>query len=208
MAALSRAKLLGGVGSILVFIPFASVVGYVLLVVAVRDVSKHLQDGRIFRNIVVAAGTGIVGALAAAYAIFEAGGAGLSSTGSALLGLFVAWVFLVASGVFLRRSYGTMAQRLGVRNFGRAATLYLVGAGLTIIALGLILLFVAQIIQAVAYFSMPSEMPGQEAAATAAPAVVPPSVAPAPVQSQKFCTSCGAAISPTATFCYNCGAKQ
>ena len=64
MATLSQAKTLGGVGSILIFIPFVSLVGYILLIFAVKDISDYLHDGSIFNNLLWAALSGIVGALA------------------------------------------------------------------------------------------------------------------------------------------------
>ena len=70
MATLSQAKTLGGVGSILIFIPFVSILGYVLLAVAVKEISDDLGDPSIFRNILIAVGTGIIGALAGAGVIF------------------------------------------------------------------------------------------------------------------------------------------
>ena len=124
-------------------------------------------------------------------------------------GLLVVWIFLVISAVFLRRCYDTMGKKLGVSIFNTAATLYLVGAALTIVFVGFIVLFIAEIIQAIAYFSIPALPPGQgmggslgsTSAATAPQAQAPP---PGP----KFCTNCGTKISPSATFCYSCGAKQ
>jgi uncharacterized membrane protein len=212
MATLSQAKTLGGVGAILVFIPFISIVGYILIIVAVKQISDDLQDKGIFRNIVVAASTGIVGALAAAF-VFLAGATGNTSTvvTSELVNvaaeLFVAWIFLVVSAVFLRRAYGEMAQQLGVGTFKTSGTLYLVGAALAIVGIGFVLLLIAQILQAVAYFSIPSQPPSQTAGVPTGPEVIPPSMAP-PAGVTKFCTSCGTKISPTATFCYSCGAKQ
>jgi len=209
MAKLSQAKTLGGVGSILIFIPFVSLVGYILLIIAVKDISDDLQDKTIFRNVVIAAGTGIVGALAGAFVfIFGAVTGILTSGASAFLGvaagLLVVWVFLIVSAVFLRRAYGSMSKELGVHMFDTAATFYLIGAVLTIVLVGFLLLFVAEIMQAVAYFSIPDQPPMQGAGATAAPA---PSMAP-PGGATKFCTNCGTKISPSATFCYSCGAKQ
>src|SRR5208282_3960268 len=158
MATLSQAKTLGGIGAILIFIPFVSLIGYILIIVAVRDISKDLNDGAIFRNILIAAGTGIVGALAGG-AFVVVGVAGLRSGGSGIGaiggGLLVAWIFLIISAVFLRKAYGTIAQKLGIGMFKTAATLYLVGAILTIVLVGLLVLFIAEILQAVAYFSIP-----------------------------------------------------
>lgn len=212
MATLSQAKTLGGVGSILIFIPFVSLVGYILLIVAVKDISDDLQDRSIFNNILIAAVTGIVAALALAGGVllgvlsagFTVGMAGIAGIGG---GLLLAWIFFMVSAIFLRRAYDTMGTRLGVGTFKTAATLYLVGAALTIVLVGAFILFVAEIVQAVAYFSIPDQLP------TSGPVAAPPGPSPAtpvPLQgeSSKFCTSCGTRISPTATFCYKCGAKQ
>ncbi|HEV2389642.1 MAG TPA: DUF996 domain-containing protein [Nitrososphaerales archaeon] len=216
MATLSQAKTLGGIGAILIFIPFISLVGYILIIIAIKDISDDLQDKTIFRNTVIAAVTGIVGAFAGA-SIFIFGAVsgvltkGASAFGGVAAGLLVVWVFLIVSAVFLRRAYNSMSKELGVGMFSTAATLYLVGAALTIVLVGFILLFIAEIVQAVAYFSIPDKPPMQgagpsmgPAAATAAPASsMPPVGGPT-----KFCTNCGTKISPTATFCYSCGAKQ
>ncbi len=213
MAALSQAKTLGGVGSILIFIPFVSIIGYVLLAVAVKEVSDDLGDPSIFRNILIAVGTGIVGALAGAGVIFlGVMGSGFTFGASAIAGLlgglFIVWVFLVISAVFLRRAYDTMGTKLNVGTFKTAATLYLIGAALTIVLVGFILLFVAEIVQAVAFFSIPDQPPSQGGAAPMGPSPAPSSSMPPAADSSKFCTSCGTKISPTATFCYKCGSKQ
>ncbi|MDG6914888.1 MAG: DUF996 domain-containing protein [Nitrososphaerota archaeon] len=213
MATLSQAKTIGGVGSILIFIPFVSLVGYILLVVAVKEISDDLQDRSIFNNIVVAAVTGIVAALSLAGGVllgllsphFTVGAAGLAGIG---IGLFLAWIFFIVSAVFLRRAYDSMGTRLGVGTFKTAATLYLVGAVLTIVLVGTLVLFVAEIVQAVAYFSIPGQTPASGASAPASAPTVATPARPAEGESSKFCTSCGTRISPTATFCYKCGAKQ
>jgi uncharacterized membrane protein len=212
MATLSQAKTLGGVGSILIFIPFVSLIGYILVIIAVKDIADDLQDKAIFNNIVMGAVTGIVGALAGAFVIvFGAVGGiltgGLSAFFGVITGLLVVWVFLIVSAVFLKRAYDTMGQRLGVHTFDTAATLYLAGAVLTIVFVGFLLLFVAEILQAVAYFSIPDQPPMQ--AAVGAPGLVgaPPAM-PALGGATKFCTTCGSKIAASATFCKSCGSKQ
>lgn len=212
MATLSQAKMLGGIGSILIFIPFVSLVGYILMIIAVRDIAEDLKDKTIFNNVLIAAGTGIVGAIAGASVFFFGAISGIFTAGisaffGAIAGLLVVWVFLIISAVFLRRAYDSMSKELGVHMFETAATLYLIGAVLTIVLVGFILLFVAEIMQAVAYFSIPDQPPAQGAGPPTGPAAAPSSM-PAPGGPTKFCTSCGAKISPSATFCYNCGAKQ
>jgi uncharacterized membrane protein len=214
LATLSQAKTLGGVGSILIFIPFVSLIGYILLIIAVKDISDDLQDPAIFRNIVISAVTGIVGALAGAFVIFlgvlgSGFSFGVSAIAGVLTGLLIVWVFLIISAVFLRKAYDTMGERLGVGSFRTAATLYLIGAVLTIVFVGFILLIIAEIVQAIAFFSIPDRPPTQgPATSSPGPAAPPPSSMPPPGGSTKFCTSCGTKISPSATFCYSCGAKQ
>ena len=156
----------------------------ILIIVAVKEISDGLQDRRIFNDVVIAAITGIVGAVV--------GG---------ILALVVAWIALIVSAVFIRRAYSAIAEKLGVGTFRTAGTLYLVGAATTIVLVGFLLLFVAEILQAVAYFSIPDRLPA-EPDATASPVMAPPGVA------TKFCVNCGNKISATASFCNNCGAKQ
>lgn len=223
MATLSQAKTLGGVGSILIFIPFVSLIGYIFMIIAVKQISDDLQDKSIFDNILVAAITGIIGAFAGAFIVFVSIGAiakvsvtaGIGAERGAFLGvlggLLVVWIFLVISAVFLRRSYDTMSEKLGVGTFNTAAMLYLVGAALTIVLVGFLILLIAEIVQAVAYFSIPDRPPGQGmggSAGSMGAAAAPPAQAPPPGAATKFCTSCGTRISPSATFCYSCGAKQ
>jgi uncharacterized membrane protein len=214
VATLSRAKTLGGIGSILIFIPYVSIVGYIFIIVAVKDISDDLQDKTIFNNILIAAVTGIVGALAGALIIFATFAAiagahsGLAAFGGVVVGLLVVWVFLVVSAIFLRRAYDTMSEKLGVHMFDTAATFYLIGAALTIVIVGFILLFIAEIMQAIAYFSIPDQPPRQGAGVSPGPAAAASASAPPPGGPTKFCTSCGTKISPSATFCYSCGAKQ
>jgi uncharacterized membrane protein len=211
MATLSQAKTLGGIGSILIFIPFVSIVGYILVIVAVKQISDDLQDKAIFRDLVVAAATGIIGALAGAFVVFGsllAFGRSGSGIGGLLTGLLVVWVFLIVSAIFLRRTYAAMGQRLGVGSFKTAATLYLVGAILTIVVVGFLVLFIAEVVQAVAYFSIPDRPPMQEADAFAEFTTTPPPSMSPEGGATKFCTNCGTKISASATFCYSCGAKQ
>ena len=123
-------------------------------------------------------------------------------------GLIIVWVFLIISAVFLRRAYDSMGEKLKVGTFKTAATLYLIGAALTVVLVGFFLLFVAEIVQAVAFFSIPDQSPAQGAAASMGP--TPASINSMPIagDSSKFCASCGGKISSTATFCYKCGSKQ
>ena len=212
MATLSQAKALGGIGSILIFIPFVSVVGYILIIVAVKEISDDLKDKTIFTNVVISAVTGIVGALAGGFVIvlgvmasgFTFGFAGIAGL---ISGLLIAWIALIVSAIFLRRAYDSMAQELGVGTFRTAAILYLIGAALIIVLVGFLVLFIAEILQAVAFFSIPDRPPTQAAGGSVGP-MASPSTTSAPSGATKFCVSCGNKLAASATFCNNCGAKQ
>ena len=113
---------------------------------------------------------------------------------------------MVAAAFFLRRSYDTMASKLGIGSFRTTGLLYLIGAGLVIlVGLGFIVIFVAEIFQAISFFAIP-EQPVQTTPGAYTP---PPSgsvpITPASNQPMRFCANCGAAVDTTAKFCRNCG---
>jgi uncharacterized membrane protein len=81
--------------------------------------------------------------------------------GTIILGLVAIWACFLVSSIFLRRSYGELGKRLGVGLFGTAALLYLIGAILTIIVVGFLLVLVADILFIVAFFSINAQLPPQ-----------------------------------------------
>lgn len=199
MASLSQAKTLGGVGSILAILGIVpavgsvlQVVGLIMTLVAVKYISDILGDKRIFNNMVISVILSI--AVAAVFAVFVVGaiarfigfaslfGASQSvSPGTVppadvislitglIAGLLLAWVLAIVSAMFLRMSYKTVAARLNVGLFGTAALLYLIGAALTIILIGFVLIFVAQILVIVAFFSLPDQPPPPPSGTAPAP---------------------------------------
>jgi uncharacterized membrane protein len=203
---LSTAKTLGGVGSILQLIPFVSIVGYILTLIAVKYISDDLQDKSIFNNMLYAVITGIVG-VAVGFFILLGGMASSAFTGgmSALAGMFgflaVVWIVLIISAIFIRRAFGTMATKLDVGTFRTTGTLYLIGAALTIILVGFIILFVAYIFQIVSFFAIKDTASSMQFPT----GTIPPTQAQGPM---KYCPSCGAQMPVANTFCLSCGAKQ
>jgi uncharacterized membrane protein len=71
-----------------------------------------------------------------------------------LAGLVIAFVFYLLAALHLRKVFETMAQKTGESSFTTAGTLLLVGAVLTIIGIGLILILIAWIFATVGFFSM------------------------------------------------------
>jgi len=222
MGSLSSAKTLGGVGGILVFFPVLSLVGWILILLATKEISETVQDKTIFDDALLAAITAVIGAVVLVAFLFSPRSpGGFFAFGSlalflpflVILGVF--WIFTIISAIFLKRSYEKISQRLNVSAFATAGLLYLIGAALTIVLVGFLIILIALIFQVVAYFSIQDRPPtpgwGQPAPQTFAPP--PMQQQPATPQQQppvesKFCFKCGAKLPIVAVFCTSCGAKQ
>ena len=79
----------------------------------------------------------------------------------ALVGLAALWVLLLVSAIFVRRSYESVSRKLGVGMFATTGLIYLIGAALTIVLVGFVLLFVALILNIIAFFSI-SDQPAAQ----------------------------------------------
>ncbi|MCL5876296.1 MAG: DUF996 domain-containing protein [Candidatus Bathyarchaeota archaeon] len=86
----------------------------------------------------------------------------------ALAVLVILWVFAIVGTFFIRRSLKQVSTKSGVGLFGTAGTLLLAGAFLTIIVFGLILMWIAALLLAIAFFQLKQAEP------------IPPSYAPPP----------------------------
>jgi uncharacterized membrane protein/ribosomal protein L40E len=233
MASLSNAKVLGGVGGILIFIPGVSLVGWILILIALKEISDSTQDKSIFDDALVAAITAIIGAvtlvfifaLGAFEGLITIGAVGFGPLGAlgafALLGVF--WAVLIISSIFLKRAYDKTAQRLNVGAFATAGLLYLIGALTVIVIVGFLILFIALIFQIVAFFSIPDQstptyygfqptqpMPAPPSTVTQPQPAPQPSVGPVQqtTTDYKFCHRCGTKLLANAVYCSSCGTKQ
>jgi len=227
MASLSNAKVLGGVGGILAIIPGISLVGWILILVALKEVSDVTRDRSIFDDAMIAGITAIIGAVT--FIVFLASGTfgGLITLGAiafgplgalgalAFLGVF--WVFLIVSSIFLKRAYDKTAQRLNVGAFATAGLLYLIGALTVIVLVGFLILLIAMVFQIVAYFSVqdqpapplyPGYQPPQQMPTPIPQVIQPQATPPQPVPEFKFCFKCGTRLPASAVYCTNCGTKQ
>ncbi len=179
MSSLAQAKTLGGIGSILLlvsFIPYAGgilgLIGLVLILIAVNYISEAFRDKSIFNNMLISVILAVVGvivgvvlAFAFMFPFFRGFVAPYDMSmfmaprflTAILLFIIPVWIFYIASAIFLRKSYNAIASKLNINMFSTAASLYLIGAVLAIIFIGFILIFVAEILQVVAYFSIPDQ---------------------------------------------------
>jgi len=80
-----------------------------------------------------------------------------SFIGAIVLALVVLFIFAVVAMIFFRKSLSSLSTRSGVGLFGTAGLLMLIGAVLTIIAIGLLLIWIACILLTVAFFSVKTQ---------------------------------------------------
>ncbi len=152
------------------------IVGFVLMLVAIKDISEVVGDRSIDSNMLLAVGLAIAGIVVGALVVVGSvlrfvglnslnvgpdfnpstvpAGDWISLAGSILIGLAAVWLLMLFSSIYVRRSYGAIASKLNVSMFGTAGLVYLIGAATTIVLVGFVLLFVAQILLVVAFFSI------------------------------------------------------
>ncbi len=188
MASLSNAKTLGGVGTILVLftaIPsvgwILGIVGFVMTLVAIKHISQAVGDVKIYNNMIIsvilavgAIGVGTVTVIGTVFRVLGMGtfvgpdfvlapnipvGDLVGLAAAVIAGLVVVWGLLIASAVFLRRSYNSIAYKLNIKNFETAGLLYLIGAATAVIGIGFLLILVAEILLVVSFFSIQEKVP-------------------------------------------------
>ena len=169
------------------FIPYAgpiiSIVGLIFVFIAVKSISDLTKDHDIFSNylysfimsiisivavfVIIFIGFGMVGGFSWITSLQDINITDFSTfwdsfggiIGYTLLALFVGWILAIIAAIFLRRSYNSIAKHTKVKLFRTTGTLYFFGAITTIIVIGFLILFIASIIEIIAYFSLPDKLP-------------------------------------------------
>jgi uncharacterized membrane protein len=203
-------KTLGGVGALLMLIsPFSGfvagvfsgvlgLVGIILVLIAMKGMADHYNEGGIFNNALYGVILTIVGGVVFVVAIvmtalsfFADLGIELSTDWSdpaafsninwteamiidnlmshipALLGsLVILFIFVVIAAIFYRKSLKSLAEKTGIGLFGTAGLILLIGAVLTIIGIGFLLLWIALLLLTVAFFSIKPEAVQSSSSAT------------------------------------------
>jgi uncharacterized membrane protein len=183
MGTLRQARGLGAAGAILVLVsvvPSAgafSIVGLILTLIAVKYIGELVKDRDIYSNMSIAVALSIIGAIVGFLVVFSAFSSLLNSNstittatnlwdvfigrneGLFLLGLVAVWILFLLSAVLVKKSYDSIALGLGEDLFSLTGKLFLIGAALTIVfGIGLILVFIAVVLQVAAFLSIPDEM--------------------------------------------------
>lgn len=190
MSLLANAKILGGIGALLMLlsiIPYAGffvgIIGFILVFVAVKNISDETKDKSIFNNFLyffIIAIVGMVMALGiSVITFFDVGGIEYFTSLQTqtftdplvifeelqdfligiIIALLVLWVSLIISVIFLRKCYDKIAEFTKVKWFGTTGLLFLIGAATVIIGIGFLILLVALVLMIIAFFSLPDKLP-------------------------------------------------
>jgi uncharacterized membrane protein len=217
---------MAGVGSILLIlsiVPYAGVVlgiiGIILFLMGIKGLASYYQNNEIYQDSLTGVIFYIIAVIAAAVAVIALVIGFASIIGFVvgiivfILALIIAFVFYILAASHLRKTFDILAQKSGDHSFSTAGTLLWWGAILTIIFVGLILIFIAWIFATIGFFSMKlqpqppyaSQPSGYTAPPTQQAAQPTQASAAQPTQATRYCPNCGAPVAPNTAFCPHCG---
>jgi uncharacterized membrane protein len=179
--------------------------GLILLLLSFHEFADYYRDRRIFKNVLYGIIIFIVGVIITAAIIGIAAAGALTEIGISMsswsdptawesidpnafnfdtlapyiaaigVAVLVMFILTVVAAYFIRKSFKELALRSGVEMFATAGLVLLIGAILTIIFIGFILLWVAMILLAIAFYRMRYEPPATPYPVAPAPVTPPPS---------------------------------
>jgi len=161
-----------------------SLVGLILVLMGFKGFADYYKEAGIFNNALYAIIAGVVGVVAVAAVVVIGMAGFLTAIGFnmadwtnaaswssidpttisfdvvmqflvyVVVALVVAFVFMLVTAILLRKSLGLLSSKTGVGLFGTTGLLLLIGAILTIIAIGIFLIWISMLLLAVAFFSV------------------------------------------------------
>jgi uncharacterized membrane protein len=183
MANLRQAGGIGAAGSLLILVGFVpnagalSIAGLILVLIAMKFISEIIKDRDIYSDMAIAVSLALIGNVIGILLVFSTFFSFVSSiyalgsgtdpfasfsnlSGLFLPGLVAVWIFFLISSVLVRKSYDSISTFLKEDLFSKTGKLFLIGAALTIVAgMGLIIIFIASVIQVAAFLSLGEEIP-------------------------------------------------
>jgi len=196
-------KSLGGIGAILMAIPFLNLVGIILVLIAMKGMSDYYDDNEIFQNALYGFIFGLIGViglvafilmLAFGFATISPVTVPFTGFGLLVIAIIILYVFSLIGAIFYKKSFDTLSEKSNEQMFTTAGLILLIGAAIPLI--GEILKFVAWILAAVGFFNLRASKQ------------VPTQMEPVPESEEKrFCIYCGAQLQPGTIYCQKCGKK-
>jgi uncharacterized membrane protein/ribosomal protein L40E len=186
-----------------------------MFLLAMHRLSEYYSEPSIFKNALYGFLMNIIGVAVVFAVIFVALFAAIFSSAAhpatavspfgfiiGFLGVVAAvFVIVIVSAVLYRRAFNKLGEKSGVDSFNTAGTLYLVGAVLTIVFVGALIVWIAWIFAASGYYSLKPK--------TAEPSTIsyyqPQAPATVSLAQNKYCPYCGTENAPDAVYCRSCG---
>jgi uncharacterized membrane protein len=161
-----------------------AIVGLILLLISLKGMARHFKERRIIDNALYGVVLAVVGVVISLVVIMVTAIAALSRYGVDFLrpmdwvrmgqifsrmanfgemwslfggiaaAIVVLFVFLIVAVIYFRRTLVTLAAKTDVQLFSTAGLIMLVGAVLTIVVIGLLLVWISFILLTVAFFSI------------------------------------------------------
>ena len=184
MGDLGNAKTFGGIGAVLILIglftvPIISIVGLILAYIGVKNIAEYVNDPSITDNFKMSIILGIIALIALfIWPIIVIGGYGIGFTSfdftgdplavfesvlvACLVTFIIMFIFFILHALYLKKSFDSIATKINVDMFRTTGLVYFIGAILIIIGIGFIILFIANILMIVAFFSIPEALPASK----------------------------------------------
>ena len=222
MDELRNAKILGGIGALLTLIGVIptigwlfGIIGFILVLIAVKYIADAAKEKSIMNNylyfFILSIISLIIPLIILLYTFQSVGGISyfmefqnmtdplaiweyIQPVLMGAIGAFVAlWVILLISAIFLKKSYDKIGDVTKVKWFKTTGFIFLIGAATLIIVIGFFIVLIGIILEIVAFFSLPDELPKAAGGEKKEP--------------DRRCPNCGRAIPMDAKVCPYCAKK-
>jgi len=182
-----------------VYVGLLGLIGIILILIAMKGLSDYYKEGGIFNNALYGFIVTIVGGVTCVGVMVVTIITAISTLGitdwtdwamriqqnamdwnamwsligpiiwAAIAALVVLFIFAIIAVIFYRKSLSLLSKKSGVNMFETTGLLLLIGAILTIILVGFILIWIASILLTVAFFSIRTQAAQQPATAPPPP---------------------------------------
>jgi len=173
---IESSKMIAGIGSLMIAIGFIVFIGWPALVIlligtilalmGIKGISDSYSEPGIFNNALWALLFVIIGIIA--FVVITVFSVFVGITGIAagdlsniwtwltgiIIGFVILFVFFILHAVYIRKSFSLLSNKTRESLFNTAGLLVLIGAILTIVLVGVIILMIGWILAAVAFFTM------------------------------------------------------
>ncbi|MEM4529150.1 MAG: DUF996 domain-containing protein [Candidatus Methanomethylicaceae archaeon] len=159
---LETAKTLSGIGSLLIalgyLVPFLGIIGIIILLIGLKEFSNYYNEPKIFKNAFYGFIFGLIGIIAAGFTFFSIFILSRAIE-TMIMRLFIPFIFssliififYLLKAIFYKKAFNLIYNKSGEELFNIVGILLLIGAVLTIIVIGLIIMFIAWIIATIAF---------------------------------------------------------